>query len=75
LCVLFATENTDPFPTYLYGWRSVLNHMAQGENSQFSNTMNVLSCSNPQRDILASSHGQLLLVFNNNLNALQPHLC
>jgi len=58
LCILFIVKNIDPFFTKLYGSTNVLNHMAQGENNQFSSPMNVLSCPHSQRNIPTSSQAR-----------------
>jgi hypothetical protein len=52
-CVSFVVENTQLFQVE-YGSTSV-NYMAHNENTQFSNPMNVLLCSNPKRDTPMSS--------------------
>ncbi len=52
-CLSFVAESTKPFQVE-YGSTSV-NYMAHSENTQFSNPMNVLSCSNPKRDTPMSS--------------------
>jgi hypothetical protein len=52
-CISFAVESTKPF--HVECESTSVNYMAHSENTQFSNPMNILSCSNPKKDTPMSS--------------------
>jgi hypothetical protein len=55
-CVSFVIDSTKPFLVE-YGSTSV-NYMVHNENTQFSNPMNVLLCSNPKDTPMSASNAR-----------------